>query len=345
MPSSPQRILVFAPSWVGDMVMAQTLFALLKLYYPTTLIDVLAPAWSKALLERMPEINYAHVFPFAHKELKLRQRYQFGKKLRQYHYDQAIILPNTLKAAFVIYVAAIPLRTGWRGEWPRSWLFLNDARKLDKRAMPQMVQRFAALAAPASVSLPLVLPKPHFLVSAQMQQATREKYALRTNSAPVLVLAPGAEFGPSKRWPAMYFAQVAEKKIQQGWQVWLLGSVNDVSIAEDIQQRVPNGIVNFIGRTSLAEAVDLLSLATAVISNDSGLMHIAAALQRPLVAIYGSTSPRFTPPLTDCVRILSLELACSPCFKRTCPLKHWQCMLELKPVKVLQALDELLASN
>lgn len=345
MPSfpTPQKILVFGPSWVGDMMMAQTLFKYLKQQNPNVVIDVLAPAWSRALLERMPEVNQTHVFPFGHGELALWKRYQFGKSLRVHRYDRAIVLPNTLKSALVIYAAGIPRRTGWHGEWPRGWLFLNDARKLDKEKLPQMIQRFAALAQPADMPLPAVLPKPQLTVTAVAVEAALQKYQLTTSSAPILMLAPGAEFGPSKRWPAKYFAEVAQAKLAQGWQVWMFGSPNDMAIADEIQQQLQGRAVNLIGKTNLAEAVDLLSLATAVVSNDSGLMHIAAALGRPLVAIYGSTSPRFTPPLSDKVTILSLQLECSPCFQRECPLGHWKCMLDLKPEKVLQALDGLLA--
>jgi heptosyltransferase-2 len=343
------------------MMMAQTLFKYLKQRNPHVAIDVLAPAWSRALLERMPEVSQTHVFPFGHGELALWKRYQFGKSLRVHRYDQAIVLPNTLKSALVMYAAGIPQRTGWQGEWPRGWLFLNDARGLDKEKLPQMIQRFAALAQPADMPLPAVLPKPQLTVTPAAVEAALQKYQLGgrsarapgvsvnreqtvdTSGAPILMLAPGAEFGPSKRWPAKYFADVAQAKLAQGWQVWMFGSPNDMAIADEIQQQLQGRAVNLIGKTNLAEAVDLLSLATAVVSNDSGLMHIAAALGRPLVAIYGSTSPRFTPPLSDKVTILSLQLECSPCFQRECPLGHWKCMLELKPERVLQALDGLLA--
>lgn len=345
MPSfpTPKKILVFGPSWVGDMMMAQTLFKYLKQQNPQVIIDVLVPAWSRALLERMPEVNQTHVFPFGHGELALWKRYQFGKTLRVHQYDQTIVLPNTLKSALVMFAAGIPQRTGWQGEWPRGWLFLNDARKLDKEKLPQMIQRFAALAQPVDMPLPAVLPKPQLTVTPAAVEVALQKYQLTISSTPILMLASGAEFGPSKRWPAKYFADVAQAKLAQGWQVWMFGSPNDMAIADEIQQQLQGRAVNLIGKTNLAEAVDLLSLATAVVSNDSGLMHIAAALGRPLVAIYGSTSPRFTPPLSDKVTILSLQLECSPCFQRECPLGHWKCMLELKPERVLQALDGLLA--
>lgn len=321
--------------------MSQTLFTVIKQQNPNTLIDVLAPSWSKALLTRMPEVNTALTSPFGHGEFHLRQRYLLGKSLRENAYDQVILLPNSFKSALAPFWAHIPQRTGWRGEWPRS-ILLNDARSLDKEKLPLMIQRFAALGLPKDAALPETLPHPRLLVSQQTLTASLEKYSIQRTEKPLLVLAPGAEFGPSKRWPAAYFAEVALAKLQQGWDVWLFGSTNDEQIGAEIQQLLQNKARNFIGKTTLAEAVDLISLATAVVSNDSGLMHIAAALDRPLIAIYGSTSPRFTPPLSNKVITLDLSLPCSPCFKRECPLKHWRCMLDLKPAWVLSNLDNLL---
>lgn len=330
-----EKVLVIGPAWVGDMVMAQTLFILLKQRHPKIIIDVLAPAWSQALLTRMPEVERVLVSPFNHGQLHLRERYLLGKQLRTHSYDQVIILPNSFKSALVPFWAHIPQRTGWKGEFPRT-LLLNDARTLNKTKLPLMIQRFAALGLPKDATLPTTLPYPRLTVSQDILHASLEKYAVKRTTAPLLVLAPGAEFGPSKRWPAHYFAEVAQAKLAQGWDVWLFGSPKDESIAAQIQQHLQNKAVNFVGKTSLAEAVDLISLATVVLSNDSGLMHIAAALNRPLVAIYGSTSPKFTPPLGDFVDILNLNLPCSPCFKRECPLKHWRCMLDLKPEQVLR---------
>jgi heptosyltransferase-2 len=165
---------------------------------------------------------------------------------------------------------------------------------------------------------------------------------------PVLALCPGAEFGESKRWPSEHYAAVAEQKIREGWQVWLFGSKNDHGVGEDIRSRLIPGLreesVNLSGETSLAQAIDLLSCADAVVSNDSGLMHVAAALNRPLVAVYGSTSPGFTPPLADKVEIVRLGLDCSPCFDRTCRFGHYNCLRELMPQPVVEALQRLQGS-
>lgn len=352
--NNSKKILVVGPSWVGDMVMSQTLFILLKQQNPDVVIDVLAPVWSKALLARMPEVREALVSSFDHGQLHLRQRYLLGKQLKERNYDQVIILPNSFKSALTPFWADIPQRTAWRGEWPRS-LLLNDARTLDKEKLPLMIERFAALGLPATAALPEILPHPSLKQSSEPllpvwqkmleeQRMDKNEISPKSTDTPVLVLAPGAEFGPSKRWPARYFAQVAQTKLKEGWHVWMFGSSKDEAIATEIQQLTQNRITNFIGKTSLGEAVDLISLATVVVSNDSGLMHIAAALNRPLIAIYGSTSPKFTPPLGEKVVVLDLNLPCSPCFKRECPLKHWRCMLDLKPEWVLSHLDNLVAA-
>lgn len=336
------RILIVGPAWVGDMVMAQSLFKILKQQNPKVTIDVLAPTWSHGLLERMPEVNRSWVLPFQHGELNLRQRYRLAKSLRAENYQQVIVLPNSFKSALVPFWTQIPLRTGWRGEWPR-FLFLNDARSLDKTRLPLMVQRFAALGLAPEAALPESLPWPSLVISPTTLAAALTKYQL-TRPTRLLVLAPGAEFGPSKRWPVRHYAAVANAKIVEGWEVWIFGSAKDQVIAQEISELTQGRALDLTGKTSLAEAVDLMSLATVVVTNDSGLMHIAAAVGSPLVAIYGSTSPQFTPPLSERVAILSLQLPCSPCFQRVCPLQHNNCMQDLQPQQVLRSVAELVGS-
>lgn len=334
----PRKILIVGPSWVGDMVMAQTLFKLLKQEEPAALIDVLAPEWSGPLLAVMPEVNRALVSPFRHGELQLRKRYRFAKQLREQRYDQAIVLTNSFKSALIPFFAKIPLRTGWCGEM--RWGLLNDVRYLDKKKFPLMIQRFMALALPKGTELPARPSLPALQINQVATNETLQRYSLILDH-PVLVLCPGAEYGPAKRWPAEYYARIAKTKIEQGWQVWLLGSQKDQVIAQKIQHSTASKCINLTGKTHLSEAMHLLAAANAVVTNDSGLMHVAAALQKPLIVIYGSSSPAFTPPLTERVKILSLNSTCSPCFARECPLQHFKCMNDLKPMQVLQALDEL----
>lgn len=336
------NILIVGPSWVGDMVMAQTLFICLREEYPDCAIDVLAPDWSRPILERMPEVRAALSFPLGHGKLAWATRKKIGQSLQD-KYDQAIVLPNSLKSALVPFFAKIPKRTGWKGEL--RYGLLNDLRKLDKSLYPLMIERFMALAYPKGRILAKPYPRPYLQINADSQQTALSAFNLQLDR-PMLALCPGAEFGEAKKWPAEYYAEVAAAKIAAGWQVWVFGSKNDFPVGEDIRSYLADearpSLFNLAGQTSLAQAIDLLACASAVVTNDSGLMHVAAALNIPLVAVYGSTSPQFTPPLADKVAIVRLGLACSPCFQRTCKYGHYNCLKELKAERVEIALDELI---
>lgn len=335
------KILIIGPAWVGDMVMAQCLFKLLKQHQPEAIIDVLAPAWSLPLLARMPEVSSAIVMPIGHGVLGLAQRYQIGKSLRGRGYTQAIILPNSFKSALIPFFAKIPLRTGWHREM--RGLILNDARRLNKKKYPLMIERFMALGLKKDENLSEPYPIPALVVSETSCEAALKKHHLQKTTQPILALCPGAEFGPAKRWPEAYYAQIANAKLAQGWQVWLFGSAKDRVGTDNIMALTQNRCVNLAGQTTLEEAIDLLSLTTLVVSNDSGLMHIAAALNKPLVVVYGPTSAGFTPPLHAQAKTLSLALDCQPCFQRECPLQHNRCMQDLKPEKVLDVMRQLCA--
>lgn len=325
------------------MVMTHSLLQLLVQKRSPVIIDVLAPAWCRPLVERMPEVRRIWLSPFQHKALDLYKRYQLGRQLRKEKYDQAIIIPNSLKSALVPFWANIPVCTGWIKEWPRHW-FVNDSRILDKNRLPMMVQRFAALGLDAQEELPAEIPKPVLRVSVEDRNEVLAQLQLSTPVEPLLILAPGAEYGSAKRWPASYFAEVARAKLDQGWSVWLLGSPNDQAVAEEIHRLCQRRTVNLVGKTNLLSAVDLLSLSTIFVGNDSGLLHIAAALQIPIVGIYGPTDPQLAPPLTDKSVVMYLGLSCSPCAQRVCPLGHWRCMLDIAPSEVLAQMDRLLCS-
>lgn len=335
-----KKFLVVAPSWVGDLVMSQALLRHIKNRYPDCSIDVFASSYLHPLLRRMPEVNSCIESNFNHGDLKLIERFNVGKGLRGI-YDHAYVLPNSIKSALVPFFAKIPIRTGWRGE--QRFFLLNDIRSLDKKKLPLMVERLVSLGNKKNEQLvkPFLFPKLH--VSKEQLNKTLSRLDILLPKKPVLVLCPGAEYGLAKRWPIKYFAEVANIKIKEGWDVWILGGAKERIIANNIQKICNNRCVDFTGRTDLGEVVDLLSLATVVVSNDSGLMHISAALDLPLVAIYGSSSPNYTPPLLDDkkLRILSLNLSCSPCFKRECPLGHTNCLNDLKPDIVLGAILEV----
>ncbi len=319
--------------------MAQPLLMALKARDPAAVIDVLAPPWVAPVLARMPEVDAILPSPFGHGELRLGERWRLGRSLAQRGYDQAFVLPNSLKSALIPLFAGIPRRTGYVGEM--RWGLLNDARALDETALPLMVERFAALAGDRDTPLARPLPLPRLRVDEDARKATLARLALAADPAPV-ALCPGAEYGPAKRWPARHFAELARRLAARGHAVWLLGSPRDQAVGESIAATSPAR--NLCGRTTLEEAVDLIASARAVVTNDSGLMHVAAAVGKPLVALYGSSTPAFTPPLSARAHILSLGLACSPCFQRNCPLGHLDCLEKLAPERVLDALLPLLES-
>lgn len=333
-----QKILVIAPSWVGDTMLVQPLLRRLKQRHPDAQIDVLAPLWTAALLRKMPEVQGGIVNPFPHGALKLAARYRLGKKLRAAHYDQAIVLPNSFKSALVPFFANIPLRTGFIGEM--RYGLLNDARKLDKHELPLMVERFAQLAEARGDAIRRPVPQPRLHVSEEQRQSVLDKLGLSV-TGPVAVFCPGAEYGPAKCWPIPYFAELAQHLRDNGYAVWLVGSPKDKETGEKIIALGNEACRNLCGATELDEALVLLSCADLVVSNDSGLMHLAAALDRPMLALYGSSSPQFTPPLSDRAQVIKLDLPCSPCFKRECPLGHFNCMKQLTPSHVIQHIPHL----
>ena len=254
-----------------------------------------------------------------------------GRRLASADFSHAYVLPNSWKSALVPFFARIPQRIGYHGE--ARYGLLTQRHALDTAVQPQLVQRYAALAG----SLPEVLPCPHLRSSPEQQAAARKALALPAHVAPV-IFCPGAEYGPAKRWPVWHFAKLARRIVAPDTPIWLLGSSKEVALGEQIVQASDGAVVNLCGRTSLDQAIDLLATARAVVTNDSGLMHVAAAMDRPLVALYGSSSPRYTPPLSSAAQIVRQDLPCSPCFKRECPLGHLDCLNGLKPDDVIKLL-------
>jgi heptosyltransferase-2 len=329
------RALIVAPAWIGDTVMAQPLFMRLRRAVPGLALDALAPPWVAPVLARMPEIAEVVEHPFAHGELSFGKRLVFGRRLRRRNYRQAYVLPNSAKSALIPFFAGIPERIGFTGE--ARYGLINRRHTLDERALPGMVERFAQLAqAPGSK---LDRPVEHPRLTSTVEQRARTLSALGMEPPRrVAVFCPGAEYGPAKRWPARHFAALADALAERGVAVWLLGSAGDRPAGGDIVRLAARAKPrNLCGDTTLTQAVDLIAAADFTVCNDSGLMHVAAALDRPLVAIYGSSSPGFTPPLSGRAAIVSLKLACSPCFARECPLGHLDCLNRLEPQRVLDA--------
>lgn len=307
--------------------MMQPLLMRLKARDPAAEIHVLAPAWSAPLLARMPEVAGVIENPFPHGAFDWAGRRALGRRLASADFQAAYVLPNSWKSALAPFFARIPRRIGYTGE--ARFFLLNERHPT--RTLPRLVDRYAALAGDFSDPT----PNPYLTSTPKQQQAARAALGLPADAAPV-VLCPGAEYGPAKRWPAHHFATLARLLDPP---VWIIGSAKDAPIGAEIARLSDGKAENLCGRTNLEQAIDLVAGARAVVTNDSGLMHVAAALDRPTVALYGSSSPAYTPPLSSRAKILTLGLECSPCFRRECPLGHLRCLADLPPDRVLAALD------
>lgn len=327
-----RKILIVAPNWIGDALLAQPLFARLREKHPGATINAIAPQWTAPVLGRMPEIDGVLSVHFGHGELNLAARWWWGRTLRIRPYDEAIVLPNTFKSALIPLFAGIPVRVGYVGEL--RYGLLNRVHRLDAKALPLMAERYAQLAEAPGEPPARPLRQVKLRVDQANLAATLDRLGL-SRSKPVVAFCPGAEYGPSKRWPARHFAALAKTLATRGRAVWLFGSDKDEEIGEEIVRLSDGAASNLCGRTDLASAIDLLSLAEFVVSNDSGLMHVAAGVGRPVIALYGSSSPEHTPPLARNARVLRTGIECSPCFARECPLGHFKCMNELAPERVL----------
>ncbi|WP_245562352.1 lipopolysaccharide heptosyltransferase II [Marinospirillum minutulum] len=331
-----KKILVVGPSWVGDMVMAQSLFKLLRFRFSGCRIHVLAPAWSEPILSRMPEVTKTLVLPFGHGHWGMVERWKLGRSLVNEEYSQAIVLPRSWKSALVPFAAKIPLRTGFLGE--QRYGLLNDHRPLDKKLLDQTVKRYTSLGLSAIEEFTSDLVSfPKLEVDSLNQQSLFQSLGL--NSNPVVALMPGAEYGTAKQWPLSYFRVLAEKLVASGMQVLVLGGPKDAAAGAEIAASGLSDLHNLCGKTQLADVVDLLAASQAAVTNDSGLMHVAAAVGTKVHAIYGSSSPAFTPPLTVNSQIYYLNLDCSPCFKRTCPLGHTNCLNNILVEQVLSSIN------
>lgn len=339
------NILVIGPSWVGDMMMSHALYQQLKVQYPDCQIDVMAPDWCRPLLTRMPEVHKAISMPIGHGAFRLGERFQLGKSLRN-QYDMAIVLPNSLKSAFIPLFAKIPVRRGWKGE--SRYFLLNDLRA-NKNDYPMMVQRYVALAfekgqVPTVQNLPLIYP--YLQTQAVEIEQTKAKFAdmlAVSENCSVIGFCPGAEFGPAKRWPHYHYAKLAEMLIEKGYAIRLFGSKKDQEVGEQIRESLPENLrsycVNLAGLTDLNQAVDLIADCVAVVSNDSGLMHIAAALNKPLVALYGPTSPQYTPPLSPNAEVIRLiEGGLIKIRKGEGQGGYHQSLIDITPEKVMDTL-------
>lgn len=327
--------LLIGPQWLGDAVMAQPLVGDLARSGP---VDVVCLSSLATVYAHMPGIRHVVPVDFQRGRLQWASRRAVAAACRSRGYARAVVCPNSWKSALIPWMAGISSRCGLKGEW--RYGLLNDIREApsDTPRGPSQPQQYASLADdPVRVrgALPTLGP---------CTDLPAGLLALQQAHMPLLVLCPGAAYGPAKQWPAAHFATVASDWIEEGGRVLLLGSAADKAIEARIIELVPAArrerLWPLSGQTSLSEAMAILSLADAVVSNDSGLMHVGAALGRPVIGLYGSTDPLHTPARGPAVQLISEGLSCSPCFERSCPIKTTACLESLSPKRVIDRLSE-----
>ena len=340
-------ILIIAPNWIGDAVMSQPLLAELKAQYPDSNIDILASTWVAPVYRACNEVSEVIEAKFEHKQLQWALRKQLAKDLQAKNYQACFILPNSFKSALIPWLANIPFRVGYRGEL-RYGLINVSLENPSKVNRPPMVEHYLALSQLLQDGDENSLDKltPTLNVSTQAKQSVEQRLAsTNINANSLFVFCSGAEYGPTKRWPTAHFAKLVQNLLaeQASAQIILLGGKGDHALAQEIQTQAntPVNLHNWCGSTSLDEAIALIGMAKTVVSNDSGLMHIAAALKTPQVAIFGSSDPAHTPPLSNKAKVIWLNLPCSPCHKKICPLGHLQCLNDILPQQVLATLNTL----
>ena len=342
------RILIIAPNWIGDAVMSQPLLATLKLIYPKSQIDVLASPWVAPIYRACAEAHQVIEARLEHKQLQWSLRQQLAKQLELNQYDACFVLPNSLKSALIPWLANIPLRIGYRGEM-RFGLINLALDNPSKTNRPPMANHYLALCNAIDHPKEIEVNKsadPKLNISVAAKQSVSAKLNVAgIDEKLIYVLCPGAEYGATKRWPAEHFATLAQQliTIDPIAHVILLGGKGDHALGERIKAQTSNGshMHNWCGETSLDEAIALIGMSKALVSNDSGLMHIGAALNVPQVAIFGSSDPHHTPPLSDKAKVIWLNLPCSPCHKRECPLGHLKCLKDISPKNVFEAIQNL----
>ena len=326
------RSLVIAPQWIGDAVMTEPLLA--RLAARGDVISVAALPWVAPVYRAMPQVREVIELPFAHGRLDWARRRAVAAGLRG-RFDVALVLPNSIKSALIPFLARIALRIGYHGE---GRFGLLNRRLPNPPGRPPMVAFYSALA--GYLAGPPARPRLHF-DAATLQQATA---SAGVQAQAYWVFAPGAEYGPAKCWPASHYAELARSLFAaHGLVVLLLGSGKEAALCEAIAAAAPAACRVLAGQTSLLDAMALIAAARGMVSNDSGLMHVAAAFGVPQVAVFGSTSPEHTPPLNPRAQVIwlkqELKLDCMPCFDRVCRFGHTRCLTSVTPERVAAALQ------
>jgi len=326
---------VVGPAWVGDMVMAQALYKALLSDSTSAQIHVVAPQWSRPLLQRMPQISAVHSLDVAHGEFGLAKRRRLGVQLRSEEFSQAIVLPRSFKSALVPWFASIPKRIGDVGEFRHGLLTDTLPSNKDKK-IPNVCNYLRYIGIESDIAYVKKEYAPGLTVDGANQAIVLEKNGI-SNDVPLVACMVGAEYGPSKQWPVEHFASLISLLRQQGANVCLLGSPKDSEVGKQIESLCRESIINLCGKTSLLDVIDILAACKVAVSNDSGLMHIAAAVNTPVVAMYGATTPVYTPPLHAEAKSFYVKLACSPCWQRTCQYQHYRCLQDIMPQDVYAA--------
>ncbi len=326
-------ILIVPYMWIGDFVRCHSVVSLLRQRFPDRPVDMLATTLCAPLADYMPGLRRAVVADLPRSRLALREQAALARRLKQEGYGSALIVPRTWKSALAPFLAGIPERTGFVGE--ARFLLLNDARYGEGR-LPRMVDRCAALALPPGAVLP-DLPLPELKVPAAEIEAWRRKRGLIGDGPQVVALAPGA-VGPSKRWPKESYAALARRLLADGFAVWVLGGPQEKSLAAEI---VGDTQARDLTGQDLRDAILALACAAATVSNDSGLLHVAAALGTPSLGIFGPTSPWHWAPLNPLAATIETtsDLPCRPCHKPVCRLVHHRCMRDIAPETVITATE------
>jgi heptosyltransferase-2 len=320
--------------WIGDFVRCHTVVKLLRQHSPARPIDVLTTPMVSPLLDYMPGVRKGIVVDLPRRRLALSRHLALARRLRGEAYGQALVMPRTWKSALALYLAGIPQRTGFVGEG--RFGLINDLR-WGERSLPRMVERCATLALPKGEAPPANWPLPELVVPPAEVAAWRQRLDLVQDRRISIALAPGA-VGPAKRWPAGAFRELGRRLIAQGHRVWIVGGPAEKALATEIAGPAPDEIRDLTG-PDLRNAILALAAADVAISNDSGLLHVAAALATPAIGIFGPTSPLHWAPLNPLAAVIETPnpLPCRPCHKPICRLGHHLCMHDIAVEQVMAA--------
>jgi heptosyltransferase-2 len=320
--------------WIGDFVRCHTVVKLLKRRFPNRPIDVLTTAMVSPLIDYMPGVRKGITADLPRRRLALGQHLSLARRLRREGYGQALVMPRTWKSALALYLAGIPQRTGFVGEG--RFGLVNDLRWGERR-LPRMVERCAVLALPNGQEPPAEWPLPELVASAAEVAAWRQRLELPADRRHVIALAPGA-VGPAKRWPTGAYAELGGRLVAEGHRVWIVGGPGEKALATEIAAAAPNEIRDLTG-PDLRNAILALAAADVAVSNDSGLLHVAAALGTPAIGIFGPTSPHHWAPLNPLAAVIETPnaLPCRPCHKPVCGLGHHLCMRDIAVEQVMAA--------